>query len=70
MIAIWIIYVLSGVFCALVIFLIEFPTDENYVEILRGNRQMILLILFITSFIPVINTIVAIWLFTQIEIHI
>lgn len=70
MIILLIIYILSWMCCAFALFLLEFPTDENYVEVLRGNKQILSAILFITSWIPIVNTIVAIWLIAQIEIDI
>lgn len=69
MIVFGIVYLISFFICAITLFLLEYPTEFQYAYLQKGDESIFKLILFAASFIPIINTMVAIWLIVNSEIE-
>ena len=63
-----IVYLLSMLICGLALYFIEYPSEDAKITIIYGNQFLIRLLIWVGSLIPVINTIIVIWLIYQTEI--
>ena len=51
--------------CGYMLYIMEYPTETDHLYLETGNETLFKTFLLIASFIPVVNTIVAIWLISN-----
>lgn len=63
------IYVISWMICVGVWYFWKYPSNENYVKVAsNGNIQILQYGLIVSSFIPIVNTIIAAMIIFRMEI--